>query len=319
MAPAAEVDLAGIVVSFAALCVLIVAWGLANMVDTFVKAILGTVGGIAGKIPFIGGVVSAPIRAAESRLTQAMGAAIGGVEAAMGKMFHVLAFEVSWLGRTIQQTAETVFALAAAVASLTHPAEVKKLWQSLVGHEQATLGRVKQAQQTASQALSRTRVNVRGQAQAAAREAVAPVEGELSRVQHVLSGRIGALESEVAGTLEPEIAGLRERTRAIEDAAVRAYEWARGFWKVASVGAAAAVVAVALGRLNLAWIRCRNVETAGRRLCGLDPSLLEALLAGTLVLASGFSIVQLAEETLSIEEELVGLIGKGVTELRPFV
>lgn len=277
------------------LAVLIVALGLANLADLFCRALFGSVGGVLAKIPWVSHVVTGPVHAIESRLTSALGSAVAGIESKIGAYFHTLAFEVTQLGHTIRETAETVAALAVALGTLTDPAEVKKLWQSLVGSEKATLGRVQHAQATASKALAQQRANSRTQAQSAAHIAVEPVRRELRAVEHTLTAKVGALEHDITDVLTPDIAGLRARTRSIADSAMRAYEWARGHWRVASVGAAAAVVAVALGRLNLSWIRCRNVEKAGRGVCGMDAGLLESLLAGAVLATGPISIVELAE------------------------
>lgn len=65
----------------------------------------------------------------------------------------------------------------------------------------------------------------------------------------------------------------------------------------ATAGAlAAGVVWAALTRLGLGWLRCSNTVKSGRRLCGMDPDLLDTLLAGSLILAGSISLVELARE-----------------------
>jgi hypothetical protein len=63
---------------------------------------------------------------------------------------------------------------------------------------------------------------------------------------------------------------------------------------------AAALVATALARLGLSWLRCPRVASAGKRLCGLDHDLLASLLADTLIVASSVSLVEFAHELQSV-------------------
>lgn len=61
-------------------------------------------------------------------------------------------------------------------------------------------------------------------------------------------------------------------------------------------GVAVGAVWAALRRLGLGWTRCSNVTKTGKRVCGMDPDLLESLLGATLILAGTISLEQLARE-----------------------
>lgn len=80
-----------------------------------------------------------------------------------------------------------------------------------------------------------------------------------------------------------------------------------------------AAFAVVLSRVLGVSVKCLkpsgNVGKTARRLCGLNAGLLDALLLGTTLLAGPMSIVTFAEGMLDIEEEIVGLIKAGITEI----
>jgi hypothetical protein len=68
------------------------------------------------------------------------------------------------------------------------------------------------------------------------------------------------------------------------------------------------IVATALGRLGLKWVRCRNVSKVGRRVCSMDFDYLDALLAGSLLVVGSVSIVDFAHELQDAEGEVVKAI-----------
>src|SRR6266536_647839 len=109
----------------------------------------------------------------------------------------------------------------------------------------------------------------------------------------ILGRRVGRVGSRV-GRLERDAAGLRARLRGLEG-------------KLAA-GAFAGLVVAALGRLGLRWLRCGNVNKVGRSVCGMNPSLLESLLADALLVGGAISLVALAEHMQGVVGESAGLI-----------
>lgn len=81
--------------------------------------------------------------------------------------------------------------------------------------------------------------------------------------------------------LQDTIAAIKKRLKSLEKYGVGA----------AAVGA----VGYALSRLGLGGGRCNNTDKALKRLCGLDPNLLESILADTLAVFGTISIVELAK------------------------
>ena len=84
----------------------------------------------------------------------------------------------------------------------------------------------------------------------------------------------------------------------------------------ALIGATAMAAAMAnvLG-VSARCVRSGNVGRAARALCGLDSVILNALLAGLIALETPISIEELAHEFLTIEDDVLGLIKSGVSEL----
>ena len=77
----------------------------------------------------------------------------------------------------------------------------------------------------------------------------------------------------------------------------------------------AGAVAVALGRMGSTWIRCNNWRRIGRAGCGLDSSLLGALLDATVLATGAISIVELAKQVQAIETDAVKAVEWFVEEL----
>lgn len=74
------------------------------------------------------------------------------------------------------------------------------------------------------------------------------------------------------------------------------------------------VVAAALARLGLGWIRCNRVRKLGKGVCGLDNSLIDKFLLDALAIFGIVSVVEFAEGLQAIEEEAVGIMGALVRE-----
>lgn len=96
------------------------------------------------------------------------------------------------------------------------------------------------------------------------------------------------------------IAGIRARLRRLERSLP------------AAVGIAAVIAAI--GRLGLGFLRCGNVKKMGKRVCGMDTSLLDSLLLDTLAIFSVLSVVEFTHELRSVEDEALKLMGRLVKE-----
>jgi hypothetical protein len=103
-----------------------------------------------------------------------------------------------------------------------------------------------------------------------------------------------------AGRIERRVGSLAKRLGKLE--------------KVAAGLGAAGLVLAALRRLKLGWLRCSNVGKVGRRLCGLDSSLIDLLLLDTVAIFSILSVREFAVLLASVEDEAVGIMGRLIRE-----
>jgi hypothetical protein len=247
------------------LVVVLFALGCIYAVDHFVRALFSTVSATVGWIPFAGRVVRAPIHKIEQKVVDSLGRAEQSLDSYIAHSWHQLAKLVRMLGREAEGLAHDYLAVVRFLDRLWGPKAIMAVLRAVL-HPIRALQRVEHA------ALRR----LYG-AEAWLRQRV---------VQGVLP-RIGRIEHELDHVVEHDIAKLRARTRTLEQEALREYRWLRSKpWLVVSAAFVGAV-AIALRRLGLGWLRCRNVRAAGKAICGLPVGLLEELLT----LAFGFLVV----------------------------
>lgn len=146
----------------------------------------------------------------------------------------------------------------------------------------------------------------RAQARALVAAAVATYIGPYLFPLRWLRSHFHALTAVIPHTLPipfgRTITAIRKRLRRLE--------------RVTAAGVGVGLVAVALTRLGLKWIRCGKVMRAGRRVCGMDDDLLTSLLGDTLLVLGAVSVVEFAEGLLAIEDEALSVMGGIVRELR---
>lgn len=69
--------------------------------------------------------------------------------------------------------------------------------------------------------------------------------------------------------------------------------------------ALAALIAAQIAKLGAGWIRCSKMKKYGRNVCGMDQSLLDSLLADTLLIVGTISLVEFAE---GLQDGMNGLV-----------
>jgi len=147
---------------------------------------------------------------------------------------------------------------------------------------------------------------------------------EAERRAEAAEKRARALEKRVAHlerkTLHPNdgiVVGLPPRVGVGERDIERIKAGLRKVSKYGTLAFFLALLAKALEKMRLGWLRCSNVNRYGRHLCGMNNNLLEGLIADALLVTSLVSIVELAKELQTIEDEVVRGIRFGVRELKP--
>lgn len=284
---AGRVVLRGLLFPFAVLAGYFVAWGMVFCMDAIVRAFFGTVTGAVGWIPFAGRVISSPLHAIEKKLTSFLGGLEAHFEHQMATRWHTLAQLVRQYAADTVATATAFATLAHKIAYVYGEAASGKLGARF---QKWVLGELSKLHGITKIVVRTTKVIVHSD--------VGPIAaGAASRVKPVAR----ALEH----VIEWDLPRLRSRDRYLTDQVGRLWRWTRTHGREAASGVALGALVFALGRLGIGWARCSNVRKLGRGACGMNPDLLDSLLAGALVVASPISVVELAKaaQTFTAEAE----------------
>lgn len=301
--PAAEgsAGFAALTIGFLALCGAIVAFGMVKILYGVSVAVGGAVGWIVGHIPVVNKIVETPINDVFHWMEHTFSEAALGLEGSIAFWWHQLGDLTHWMGKELRAQAHLLYVLAtrtiphAVITGIRADIADGRTLVRVVGH-------------TAENALHRG------------------LALDLSLGQRIAAGVhdvIRPWEHTLDVTIPRDIAGLRARTGAITDRLDALWHRIRGVEKLTATAAFAGAVAFALTRLDLGWLRCRNVRNVGRALCGFPSTLLEAfLLDGLTVLAAtdlcelSYAITGVAEgfepvlyEFVDVEQALVGCHG----------
>lgn len=215
-------------------------------------------------------------------IAHALGVGIAAMQATWNECVSYTATAVHWIGKEIASLSHDT---AQAIEGL-HVQQITNVYKRVnpgLAHKVGVLAAaVATLERRLTHAVGREAHVAKVKAQAVERAVAVPDVGALPRV----IPRVGHLEREIA------------------DALARAKELARRFGPAALLG----TIAFALGRLGITWARCSNVNKLGKRACGMNPDLLESLLADTLLIAGTVSLVEFAEGMQGVTAEVAPLI-----------
>lgn len=134
------------------------------------------------------------------------------------------------------------------------------------------------------------------------------------RIAHATHAVDVTLPHKIAGVrsreeaLSRDQAALRERTTSLERGATKAFEWIRTHPLAATTGVFAGAVAVALGRLGLGGLRCRNFTKLLHNYgCGLG-TLLGRLLPLAVFLTIAFEFEDFVKASRVVASEIGGAV-----------
>jgi hypothetical protein len=131
-----------------------------------------------------------------------------------------------------------------------------------------------------------------------------------------LTGRVNALEAKVAAIGAEAPAAVAAVPAVIERVPPLTippdvYRGIDSLWKqVRKIGRTltpagiVGLVAASVGALGLSWTRCSNSQKYGKNVCGMNPDLLESLLADTLLILGTVSLVEFAAGMQTVVEEI---------------
>lgn len=130
----------------------------------------------------------------------------------------------------------------------------------------------------------------------------------IAREAHVAVAKVKVVEHTVTLPAPIAIPKTLPKVGTIEREAEAALARIRDFAKRFGPAALLGTLAFALGKLGITWARCSNVNKLGKRACGMNPDLLESLLADTLLIAGTVSLVEFARGMQGVTEEVTPLI-----------
>lgn len=295
-----------------ALVLFIVALGLTLVAVPLVRAIIGGIAGLVGHLPIVGTKASSVARKVENSLIATIGRVALSMEQQGVRFFHATGQLLDWQARELEHLA---------VDALRHwrwlkYAYLPSLILTATGGDKALNKYLHALEKKVGHAEATAQHGVRVAAHGAVADRLVAVEHELVQwrgyttrqlrrslarlraLEEAVYGQAVALPGEIGGIVRGRLAGINGRVGRLE--------------KIVLGAGAVALVTRALAKLRLGWLRCSNVGKVGRRLCGMDASLLEDLLSASLLIVGSISIVQLAEE-------LQGVMDDAVTGFEAFV
>jgi hypothetical protein len=261
-------------------------WAVVHGLETFCRALFGTLEGAVGWIPYAGRILRAPIHKIMQKISHTFGRAERGIDARIGTAFHRLTHIVKNIARELEEQAKLTLGIALLLDSFLTFKHFRKLlrlavapvWKMLAAHAHGihrTHDQARAAQRTGTKAQKGVTVT-------AAATAALGVRWWRMRVN----------------------SRLQAHSRAI----ARLSRWVRGRSLRIPRAAALAAVGYALGRLGLRWLQCSNVKRLGRAVCRSPRGSIDALIAlltTALVLRDLRGTARMAEDVL---ESVTGVI-----------
>jgi hypothetical protein len=271
-----------------ALAGLIVALGLIKFVVAIVDALLYITHKVVHRVPLIGPSFDRLAKAAAQKITNALGKAEQGLDHYIGWCFHNLSSLVRLLVHEIEELAHYSWVIAKFLAK--HPT-----WNELRHFATALLHPIRTFQHLEHRLVRLYRA-------------------KMAALEHTIGAavlpRIHAGEAALDRVIEWDIPRLRARERAISRRLERLWKWSRAHAKPIATAAFVAAVAVAVRRLGMNWVRCKNWRRIGKHVCGLPTSLIEDVLGLALAFLVVVDPVDVAKAAIKTEDLMHDLVVK---------
>jgi hypothetical protein len=275
-------EFAGLLVALTLIAATLVAIGIITVLNAFARAVVGGMAALLGRIPGVGGVLASPANAVVHWMGAEFGKAEASLDGLLARFLHELGILIAWTMHEIRDLSKLVYTITTVMVGTAAIEAVHALIRYVEG-------RVHGAELAIGRVLHR----------------IGTIEGRIiTKVDHWVEPRLHAVEHLVDGVIEHDIASLRARARAITHSLDNLWQRVRHLDALLSTAAFAAAVAVALGTLDLNWIRCRNWGRIGRGVCGLPAELLDALLLGAIDAFVLTDLCDLSSLMIAAAEEL---------------
>lgn len=263
-------------------------------------AVLHVISTTLDKVPFIN-LGSRTVGELDKFVQHQLGRALSGAEVGVSRTWYAL----GWVAR---ETAKTVELLGHATL---------QAFENLTRSDIPTI--VKTTVMVPAKALAGQVAGLRAdvaELRHAVRAQAIALEHGLERTYGYARANVGTITSEALPALRRRVAGAEADAAALERYVRGALDRRIGRLEKLAVGAASAAAIVATVSRFAPWWRCSNVGKLGRAVCRSDTSFLDALLAGSLLIAGTVSLATMARELA----EPTGLVMDGlegfVRELR---
>lgn len=274
--------LRALLIPFAVLAGYFVAWGVVFCMDALVRAFFGTASGIVGWIPYAGKILTSPLNAIEKKLTSFLGGLESHFENQMATRWHTFAQLMTQWGKEIEARALMDWQLAKKIAYVYQRSAAFVIGAALAHWLKAQLAKLHGAT-TVINTITKVITH--------------PTVGNIGGAIHA---GVRPLAHAINDVILPDIAGLRDRAGWAEGQIGRLWKAVKARERGIAAAAVGAVLLTLLRKLHLNWIRCVKVRSVGKTVCGMNPALLESLLAGTVMVAGSISIVDLAKACQTI-------------------
>jgi len=277
----------------------LVAAGIVYVLYRFTRAVGGGISIAGVHVPGLGEIFGGSVNKVFQWMSDEFAAAYSGLMGKADQSFHRLARIVEWVGREIRGNATALQILAQVLLGSTLGGALKSLIDRLERRTHAIQAQVhslnRQIGRTATKASQAAALNdARAQRAkvAANTKAIDDIRG------HTVPAAVpGAVP--VPGIHTGELPNLRAKVKELTDGLTNAWKQIRAHSHLLGVGALTTAVAIALGRLDASWTRCRNWKRIGREVCAANPNDITGLLslfAAGAVLADYRELVKLAQQ-----------------------
>src|SRR5947207_1855996 len=249
-----------------------------------------------------------PLESANNAILAGMSSAALGLEVAAGRMFHALGVIFGWMVNLALYSATTLQHSVDWFKHIHLPRYAK--WAIRAAFPLAWLTKLiaQEVRKILPKAWHIAKA-VAHDAAAIARHPVRAIEADIAKIER----KVGALARAVgayAGTLVPPL-HFPHPLKWLRDIRKDITRIHKRLGKL-EAGVAAGVFAVTMANVLGVSARCLrkgNVGKAARRVCGMDSTLLDFLLADLLAIAGVVSVVTFAEALREVEDEAVKIMG----------
>lgn len=202
-----------------------------------------------------------------------------------------------------------------AVAQARFAAETAIAVERIVTHTiPARTAAVAHTAAAATKAVARTAAKAEHEATATAKRLARFTATETAKVRRLTHTVDVTLPKAIRGlragerTLSRDYTNLKRRVGAVEDGAVKTFDYLRRHPFGAAMGVFTGVVSIALAKLGYGFMRCRSWQNLGRSLKCSDANLLGELLADATLALGVVSLVELAREEQQVIGDLAGIV-----------